>query len=231
MSEENSFIPSLTLEPNAQAVAAAAQEAEEAKPEEKQEEIPVERLELEKLSPAEQAAVKEFSKKIDILNTEQVLNYGSAAQKNISEFSDSALSAVRTKDLGEVGDMLSNLVVELKGMNFDPEQKKGLRGLFNKTRQDLASVKAQYDKAEVNVDKIVEELEKHEVVLLKDISMMDRMYDKNQEYMKELTMYIIAGKLKIQELREVELPEMQRKAKESGRTYIAFDIDENTPPF
>ena len=216
MSEENSFIPSLTLEPNAQAVAAAAQEAEEAKPEEKQEEIPVERLELEKLSPAEQAAVKEFSKKIDILNTEQVLNYGSAAQKNISEFSDSALSAVRTKDLGEVGDMLSNLVVELKGMNFDPEQKKGLRGLFNKTRQDLASVKAQYDKAEVNVDKIVEELEKHEVVLLKDISMMDRMYDKNQEYMKELTMYIIAGKLKIQELREVELPEMQRKAKESG---------------
>ena len=110
MSEENSFIPSLTLEPNAQAVAAAAQEAEEAKPEEKQEEIPVERLELEKLSPAEQAAVKEFSKKIDILNTEQVLNYGSAAQKNISEFSDSALSAVRTKDLGEVGDMLSNLV-------------------------------------------------------------------------------------------------------------------------
>ena len=215
MSEENSFIPSLTLEPNAQAVA-AAQEAEEAKPEEKQEEIPVERLELEKLSPAEQAAVKEFSKKIDILNTEQVLNYGSAAQKNISEFSDSALSAVRTKDLGEVGDMLSNLVVELKGMNFDPEQKKGLRGLFNKTRQDLASVKAQYDKAEVNVDKIVEELEKHEVVLLKDISMMDRMYDKNQEYMKELTMYIIAGKLKIQELREVELPEMQRKAKESG---------------
>ena len=216
MSEENSFIPSLTLEPNAQAVAAAAQEAEEAKPEEKQEEIPVERLELEKLSPAEQAAVKEFSKKIDILNTEQVLNYGSAAQKNISEFSDSALSAVRTKDLGEVGDMLSNLVVELKGMNFDPEQKKGLRGLFNKTRQDLASVKAQYDKAEVNVDKIVEELEKHEVVLLKDISMMDRMYDKNQEYMKELTMYIIAGKLKIQELREVELPDMQRKAKESG---------------
>ena len=213
MSEENSFIPSLTLEPNAQAVAAVAEEVKE---EEKKEDIPVERLELDKLSPAEQAAVKEFSKKIDILNTEQVLNYGSAAQKNISEFSDSALNAVRTKDLGEVGDMLSNLVVELKGMNFDPEQKKGLRGLFNKTRQDIASVKAQYDKAEVNVDKIVEELEKHEVILLKDVSMMDKMYEKNQEYMKELTMYIIAGKLKIQELREVELPEMQRKARESG---------------
>ena len=213
MSEENSFIPSLTLEPNAQAVAAVAEEVKE---EEKKEDIPVERLELDKLSPAEQAAVKEFSKKIDILNTEQVLNYGSAAQKNISEFSDSALNAVRTKDLGEVGDMLSNLVVELKGMNFDPEQKKGLRGLFNKTRQDIASVKAQYDKAEVNVDKIVEELEKHEVILLKDVSMMDKMYEKNQEYMKELTMYIIAGKLKIQELREVDLPEMQRKARESG---------------
>lgn len=210
---EKSYVPSLTLEPNAQAVAAVAEEVKE---EEKPEDIPVERLELEKLSPAEQAAVTEFSKKIDILNTEQVLNYGSNAQKNISEFSDSALSAVRTKDLGEVGDMLSDLVVELKGMNFDPEQKKGLRGLFNKTKQDIASVKAQYDKAEVNVDKIVEQLEKHEVVLLKDISMMDRMYEKNQEYMKELTMYIIAGKLKIKELREVELPEYQRKARESG---------------
>ena len=213
MSEENSFIPSLTLEPNAQAVAAVAEEAKE---EEKVENIPIERLELSKLSPAEQAAVTEFSKKIDILNTEQVLNYGSNAQKNISEFSDSALSAVRTKDLGEVGDMLSDLVVELKGLNFDPEQRKGLRGLFNRAKQDLASFKAQYDKAEVNVDKIVEQLEHHEVVLLKDISLMDRMYEKNQEYMKELTMYIIAGKLRIEELRNVDLPELQKKAQESG---------------
>ena len=212
--EEKSYIPSLTLEPNAQAVAAVAEE--EKKDEEKIEDIPIERLELSKLSPAEQAAVTEFSKKIDILNTEQVLNYGSNAQKNISEFSDSALNAVRTKDLGEVGNMLSDLVVELKGLNFDPEQRKGLRGLFNKTRQDIASVMAQYDKAEVNVDKIVEELERHEVTLLKDISLMDRMYEKNQEYMKELTMYIIAGKLRIQELRDVELPAMQKKAQESG---------------
>ena len=210
--EEKSYIPSLTLEPNAQAVAAVAEEQKE----EVQEEIPVERPELEKLSPAEQAAVKEFSKKIDILNTEQVLNYGSNAQKNISEFSDSALNAVRTKDLGEVGTMLSDLVVELKGMNFDPEQKKGLLGLFNKAKQDIASVKAQYDKAEVNVDKIVEQLERHEVTLLKDISLMDKMYEKNQEYMKELTMYILAGKLRIEELRSVDLPELQRKAQESG---------------
>ncbi len=214
MSEEKSYIPSLTLEPNAQAVAAVAEELKQE--EEKAENIPIERLELSKLSPAEQAAVTEFSKKIDILNTEQVLNYGSNAQKNISEFSDSALSAVRTKDLGEVGDMLSDLVVELKGLNFDPEQRKGIRGLFNKARQDIASVKAQYDKAEVNVDKIVEQLEHHEVVLLKDISLMDRMYEKNQEYMKELTMYIIAGKLRIEELRRVDLPELQKKAQESG---------------
>ena len=212
--EEKSYVPSLTLEPNAQAVAAVAEE--EKKDEEKVEDIPVERMELSKLSPAEQAAVTEFSKKIDILNTEQVLNYGSNAQKNISEFSDSALSAVRTKDLGEVGDMLSDLVVELKGLNFDPEQRKGLRGLFNKAKQDIASMKAQYDKAEVNVDKIVEQLEHHEVVLLKDISLMDRMYEKNQEYMKELTMYIIAGKLRIEELRNVELPALQKKAQESG---------------
>ncbi len=212
--EEKSYIPSLTLEPNAQAVAAVAEE--EKKEEEKIEDIPIERLELSKLSPAEQAAVTEFSKKIDILNTEQVLNYGSNAQKNISEFSDSALNAVRTKDLGEVGDMLSDLVVELKGLNFDPEQRKGIRGLFNKARQDIASVKAQYDKAEVNVDKIVEQLEHHEVVLLKDISLMDRMYEKNQEYMKELTMYIIAGKLRIEELRKVDFPELQKKAQESG---------------
>ena len=213
MSEETSYIPSLTLEPNAQAVAAVAAEAKE---EEAVADIPIERLELSKLSPAEQAAVTEFAKKIDVLNTEQVLNYGSNAQKNISEFSDSALSAVRTKDLGEVGDMLSDLVVELKGLNFDPEQRKGFRGLFNKAKQDIASIKAQYDKAEVNVDKIVEQLERHEVVLLKDISLMDRMYEKNQEYMKELTMYIIAGKLRIEELRKVDLPEMQKKAQESG---------------
>lgn len=211
--EEKSYIPTLTLEPSAQAVAAVA---EEQKAEEKAEEVPVEHLELSKLSPAEQAAVLEFSKKIDILNTEQVLNYGSNAQKNISEFSDAALSAVRTKDLGEVGDMLSDLVVELKGMSFDPEKRKGLRGLFDKAKTDIASIKAQYDKAEVNVDKIVEQLERHEVVLLKDITLMDKMYEKNQEYMKELTMYIIAGKLRIQELRTVELPALQKKAQESG---------------
>lgn len=211
MTSEN-YVPSLTLEPTA----AAVQEApvEEEKVEKK--EVPIERPELEKLSPAEQAAVKEFSGKIDVLNTEQVMNYGSAAQKNITEFSDAALKTVRTKDLGEVGQQLGNLVVELKGFNYEPEEKKGLFGMFKKTQQNIAALKAQYDKAEVNVDKIVEALENHEVTLLKDISMMDKMYERNQEYMKELTMYIIAGKLRIQELREVELPKLQEKARESG---------------
>ena len=218
MSEENNAVPFLTLEPNA-ATAAAVEEAPapaaEAVEEKVEEEAPVEKLELENLSPAEQAAVRDFSEKIDILNTEQVMNYGSAAQKNISEFSDAALKTVRTKDLGKVGNMLGDLVVELQGMNFDQEEKKGFLGLFKKTGQDLASLKAQYDKAEVNVDKIVEALEQHEVTLLKDISMMDKMYDKNQEYMKELTMYILAGKLKIEHLRNVELPEYVKKAEES----------------
>ena len=218
MSEEKNSVPFLTLDPNGTAAAAAVEEApaEEVKPEEVSEEIKAAKLELESLTPAEQAAVKEFSEKIDVMNTEQIMNYGSAAQKNISEFSDAALATVRTKDLGEVGNMLGDLVVELKGLNFDAEEKKGIRGLFKKSTQSIASLKAQYDKAELNVDKIVEALEKHEVTLLKDISMMDKMYDKNSEYMKELTMYILAGKLKVQQLREVELPEMVKKANESG---------------
>ena len=212
MNEEKSYIPTLTLEPTAEAVAEAAAPAEE----EVKKDIPIERPELEELSPAEQAAVKAFAEKIDVLNTEQVMNYGSNAQKNISEFSEAALSSVRTKDLGEVGGMLGDLVVELQGLNFDPEEKKGFLGLFKKTSQNIASLKAQYDKAEVNVDKIVESLEKHEVVLMKDISMMDKMYERNLEYMKELTMYIIAGKLKIEQLRNEELPKYQQKAQESG---------------
>ena len=214
MSEEKSFIPALTLEPNAAQTEAAV---EEAPVEEKQaEQTPVEKLDISSLSPAEQAAVRDFSEKIDIKNTDQVMNYGSAAQKNISEFSDAALSSVKTKDLGECGDMLSELVVELKGLNFDEEEKKGFLGLFKKASQTIAEKKVQFDKAEVNVDKIVEELEKHEITLMKDISMMDKMYEKNEEYMKELTMYILAGKLKIEQLRNVELPEYVAKAKETG---------------
>ncbi len=210
-----SAIPTLTLsgENEAKTAAAVAVAEEEAVEEVKEEKKGVD---LSALSDEEQAAVREFVTKIDVMNSEQVLNYGSAAQKNIAEFSENTLESVRTKDLGEVGSMLSDLVVELKGLNFSEEEKKGLKGLFKKTQQNIASMKAQYDKAEVNVDKIVESLENHEIVLLKDIKMLDKMYEKNEEYLKELTMYILAGKLKIEQLREVELPEYQKKAQESG---------------
>lgn len=212
MNEEKAFIPSLTLDPfAAEAQAAPAPEAEEEK-----EKVKAEKLDISNLSPAEQAAVREFSKKIDVLNTEQVLNYGSNAQKNISEFSGAALNTVRTKDMGEVGEMLGDLVVELQGLNFDQNEKKGLKGFFKKNTQSIASLKAQYSKAEVNVDKIVEALEKHEITLMKDISLMDKMYEKNQEYLKELTMYILAGKLRIEELRSVELPAYIDKARQSN---------------
>ena len=208
------YVPQLTLDPNATpagaaAVAAAAAEAVK-------EEVEPERPELSKLSEKEQAAVKEFSKQIDVTNTNQVLSYGAAAQTNISEFSSAALGTVRTKDLGEVGGMLSDLVVELKGLNFTPEEKKGLKGLFKKTTNNIASLKAQYDKAEVNVDKITSELEKHERTLLKDVATMDKMYEMNQAYFKELTMYILAGQMRCKELREKDLPELQKKAQESG---------------
>ncbi len=214
----DAYIPSLTLEPNAPTAptAAAVQEAPREEAHTESAEDYAARLELDKLSPAEQAAVYQFADKIDVMNTEQVMNYGSAAQKNISEFSDAALASVRTKDLGEVGKDLSDLVIQLQGMDFTPEEKKGILGFFKKQTNTIAQLKTQYDKAEVNVDKIVEQLENHEVTLLKDIAMMDKMYERNQEYLKELSMYIIAGRLKVDELRNVELPKYQQKAKETG---------------
>ncbi len=215
MDENTSYVPKLTLNPSATQAAVEEAPVEEQKEEEK-EAVKAEKLDISSLSPAEQAAVREFSEQIDIMNTEQVMNYGSAAQKNISEFSDAALNTVRTKDLGEVGDKLSDLVVELKGLNFNQEEKKGLKGLFKKSSNNIATLKAQYDKAEVNVDKIVESLEGHEVTLMKDVALMDKMYERNEEYMKELTMYILAGKLRIEQLRNEELPKYRQKAQESN---------------
>lgn len=218
MNEERNAIPSLTLDPGADkaaaTVAAALAEAEAAA--EAVEEVKIPKVDISSLSPAEQAAVIDFSQKIDVLNTEQVMHYGSNAQANISEFSGAALNTIRTKDLGQVGDMLSDLVIELQGLNFDVEEKKGFLGLFKKAGHSIAELKAQFNTAEVNVDKIVESLEKHEIVLMKDITLMDAMYEKNQEYMKELTMYILAGKLKIEQLRNEELPKYIAKAKETG---------------
>lgn len=214
MNENKDYIPKLTLNFDGSAAAQEAAKLEEELKEAK--EAPMERPELSKLSDTEQAAVKEFAKQIDVKNTNQVLSYGAAAQTNISEFSSGALNSVRTKDLGEVGSMLSSLVVELQGLNFPEEEKKGLRGIFKKASNNIAGLKAQYNKAEANVDKITEELEKHERVLLKDIAMMDKMYEMNQSYYKELTMYILAGKLRCEELRSKDLPELQKKAEESG---------------
>ena len=218
MNENSSFdyTPKLTLDPTpaVSAVAEAEDLLKEEKPEEKKAEP--ERPELSKLSPAEQAAVKEFAKQIDITNASQVLSYGAAAQTNISDFSSVALGNVRTKDLGQVGGMLSDLVVQLKGMNFPEEEKKGFFGLFKKAGSSMSALKAQYDKAEVNVDRITQELEKHERTLLKDIATMDKMYEMNLAYFKELTMYILAGQIKVKQLREEELPKLQQKAQESG---------------
>ena len=221
MDENKEFIPSLTLDPNAAAAQAAPMSfgdptAEEIAPK-KKEEVPPEKLEFERLSPAEQAAVRQFAGQIDVTNSEQILNYGSAAQKNIADFSGAALGNVRTKDMGAIGDELADLVVELQGLDFDENEKKGFLGFFKKQRQNIAALKAQYDKAEDNVDKITSELQKHEVTLMKDIAMMDKMYEKNQQYYKELTMYILAGKLKCKQLRETELPAMQAKARETNK--------------
>ena len=212
------YIPTLTLDPNAgaDASAAAIPAVEEPAPEEAKD-IPVEKIELSKFSEQEQAAIRQFAGTIDITNSEQVMNYGAAAQKNISDFSGAALNSVRTKDLGEMGDMLSDLVIQLKSMDFDgKEEKKGFKGLFKKARTNIDSLKAQYDRVEVNVDKIAASLSGHERTLLKDVAMLDKMYEKNQAYYKELTMYILAGKIRLEQLRTEELPKLQAKAEASG---------------
>ncbi len=168
-----------------------------------------------KLSDAEKKMVEDFSQKIDITEANIVLQYGSEAQKKISDFSDTALDNVKTKDLGEVGTLLSNLVVELKGFD-EKENDKGFLGIFKKAGNKVESLKAKYDKTEVNVNKIANVLEDHQIQLLKDIALLDQLYDRNQTNCKELTMYIIAGKKKLEKVRNEDLPALQAKAKESG---------------
>ena len=167
------------------------------------------------LTEAEQKVVHDFAKKIDIKNPNLSLEYGAGAQKNVADFSDAALAAVRTKDLGEVGDMISSLVIELKGFNAD-EEKKGLLGLFKKTSNGLEALKAKYSKAEVNVNRISHELEQHQRILMKDVVILDQMYDKNLDYYKQLTMYILAGKEKLAKERSTTLVELRAKAEKTG---------------
>ena len=206
------YVPKLTLDPTGAAAAAAETEATN---EERNKNAVI--LELEQLTPEEQKVVVDFSKQIDITDTNTVLTYGAASQKQISDFSDSALQAVRTEDMGEVGDMLSDLVVELKGFDFDEVgETKGFLGFKRRIKKQIEELKADYAKAEVNVDKIAEMLEKHQITLMKDTAMLDKMYDTNQAYFKELTMYILAGKQKIEECKNVTLPALQKKAEESG---------------
>ena len=167
------------------------------------------------LSESEQQMVDDFSKKIDLRNSDIVLQYGAACQKKIADFSDTALDNVRTKDLGEVGNMISTLVTELKGFNAEPESK-GFLGIFKKGSNSLAKMKARYGSVETNVDKITGVLEGHQNQLLKDVVMLDKMYDANLVYFKELTMYILAGKKALETARETTLAELRAKAAESG---------------
>ena len=214
----DNMMPELTLNPTE-----AAQEAVPeltltpevpAAPETEKKEVEPVKVDESMLTEQEKKAVDDFAKKIDITDTNLVLNYGVAAQKSVATFSENALSSVRNKDLGEVGETLSNLVVEVKG--FGQEEKKGFAGLFHKQKDKLELMRAQYGKAETSVNRIVSELEKHQVTLMKDIAMLDQMYELNLKYYKELTMYIIAGKKRLAEVRSGELEELRKKAEASG---------------
>ncbi len=167
------------------------------------------------LSPEDIAQVENYMSQIDIKNSQLVLQYGAAAQKNVADFSEGALASVKTKDMGEIGSMLTGVVTELKGFSVE-EEKGGFLGLFKKGGNQLASLKAKYDKAEVNVNKICKAMEGHQQVLLKDVAMLDKMYDENLDYFKQLSLYIIAGKKKLDEAKTVELPRLLAKAEESG---------------
>lgn len=198
--------PTLTFEPlQEQAPVAEVKKEEPAKPE----------MDESILSAEERKIVDDFARQIDIRNSAAILQYGAGTQKKMADFSEDALEKVRTKDLGEVGDLLENVVTELK--NFDAEEeRKGIMGFFKKGANKLEAMKNKYSKAEANVNKIVETLEKHQIQLMKDAAIMDKMYALNLNYFKELSMYILAGKKKLEEIRATELPQLMAKAQASG---------------
>ncbi len=200
---ELTLTPSAPAAPQADGAAQAARDANAVK------------LDESMLSEAERKMVEDFSQKIDVTDSNLVLNYGAAAQKNIAAFSESALNNVKTKDLGEVGEALSSLVVELKSFGQE-EEEKGLFGFFKKAGNRLETMKVQYSKAEVNVEKIVKVLEDHQVTLMKDVAMFDQMYELNTKYYKELTMYILAGKKRLEYLRAHDLADLKKKAEATG---------------
>ena len=194
--------PVLTLEPFAEEKEAPA--------------IAEEKEEIEEitLTPEEQAVVDAFTNQIDLTNTTMILQYGAGTQKKMADFSETALKKVKTKDLGEIGELLSGVVGELK--SFDEEEEKGFLGIFKKSSNKLQNMKAKYAKAEANVNQICTVLESHQVQLLKDVAILDKMYDLNLTYFKELSMYILAGKKKVKEVRETKLPELVQKAQMTG---------------
>ncbi len=225
MPDNTDFTPELTLTPNTDTAAAvqaapeltldpAAGEKEVTKADEALRDANAVKLDESMLTEAERKMVSDFSEKIDIRDSNLVLQYGAAAQKNIAGFSESALGKVRTKDLGEVGKDLAGLVGELQ--SFGQEEKSGVFGFFQKKKNDIEAMKAQYSKAETNVNKIVQVLEGHQVTLMKDVAMLDQMYELNTKYYKELTMYILAGKKKLEATRNGELEELRKKATASG---------------
>lgn len=200
-------MPSLTLE--------VEQPREEAKPEPAPAPDPLAE-EAAKLSPEEQKMVEDFAARIDVANSQMVLQYGAATQKKVGDFSEAALDKVRTKDLGEVGEALASLVGELKNFDAEEEESKGFFGFFKKAGNNIDQLKTKYAKAETNVERIEAMLEAHQVQLLKDIALMDKMYQMNMLYFKELTMYILAGKKKLAQVRANELQQAMDKAKASG---------------
>ena len=201
--------PTLTLDP-----AADEKVVEEAK-----KAAPI-KVEDTPLSPEEQQMVNDFAEKIDITNSQMVLQYGAASQKKLSDFSETALSRVKTKDMGETGELITNLISELQGFDATTEQPKGIFGFFKKTSNSIEQLKTRYDSADKNVERIKAQLEDHQVTLMKDITMLDKMYELNLVYFKELTMYILAGKKKLAEVRANDLKAAQEKAQ---RTQLPED--------
>ncbi len=201
--------PTLTLDPFGGNAESASPKQEILQPQKEEDQIPETILSVE-----EQKMVDDFASKIDISNTQMVLQYGAGCQKKIADFSENALNNVRTKDMGEIGQMLTDVVAELK--EFDEEEEKGFLGFFKKSSNRLENLKAKYDKAEANVNRICKVMENHQITLLKDAAMLDKMYDLNLNYFKELSMYILAGKQKLEQARTRELPELLAKAERSG---------------
>ena len=216
--------PSLTLEPDLGELEKKEEVIPQKQPQ-KEEEVPV-------LTPEEQKMVNDFAAKIDIENTNQILQYGAGTQKKMADFSDTTLENVKTQDLGEIGELISNVVGELK--DFDVQEEGKFFGFFRKQTSKIENLKNKYDKAQANVEKITDSLQQHQVRLMKDSAMLDKMYEQNLNYFKELTMYILAGKKKLEETRNGKLAEMKNKAALSGLpedAQAARDLDEKCSRF